>query len=476
MKARIFNVMQYEKHPETGEVLLTEDTIKVALAHKTVSRWAYIKHDGEVYTERDEADDPEHKTGATKPAHWHIVIECAKSATEVGTIAKWLKIKDNYVDVAKGAGAFLDCCRYLTHEDLKQQAAGKRLYSDDQVRHSDNFNFRAELDRREEQQAKYGRGLSVKEQLRYEVLFNGMTLRECAEKFPLPYSEDYKDLKQRRLQWLTQFAPRPPVRINYYIEGPGGIGKGLISRAIARKLIDPQGEIKGDENIFFEIGGSGAVTFEGYDGQPVIIWNDCRAWTLLDRLGGRENVFNTFDLFPPDIAQNIKYSSVRLANIINIVNSVQPWREFMDGLAGEYTSKDGVARKAEDKSQSYRRFPFFIVLHEKDFDLQMNKGVFEGTREYEQYMAYARIRANFKKVRERCGDNLELIRAIDDQTLEPVKQKYDEMRERLIHKQQGSDAEIMEEFKDYGKQIDLIPDLPPETSPVDPNAIPFDIY
>ena len=33
MKARIFNIMQYEKHPETGEKLIDEDVIKVALAH-----------------------------------------------------------------------------------------------------------------------------------------------------------------------------------------------------------------------------------------------------------------------------------------------------------------------------------------------------------------------------------------------------------------------------------------------------------
>ncbi len=28
-KWRIFNIMQYEKHPETGEVLLTEEKIKL---------------------------------------------------------------------------------------------------------------------------------------------------------------------------------------------------------------------------------------------------------------------------------------------------------------------------------------------------------------------------------------------------------------------------------------------------------------
>ena len=62
---------------------------------------------------------------------------------EIGVIAKWLGIKDNYVNVAKGAGAFLDCVQYLTHEDDKQQGLGKRLYEDSCVQA--NFDFREEL-------------------------------------------------------------------------------------------------------------------------------------------------------------------------------------------------------------------------------------------------------------------------------------------------------------------------------------------
>ena len=51
IKARIFNIMQYEKHPETGKYLMTEEKIKDALLHRTIERWAYIYHDKDVYTE-----------------------------------------------------------------------------------------------------------------------------------------------------------------------------------------------------------------------------------------------------------------------------------------------------------------------------------------------------------------------------------------------------------------------------------------
>ena len=182
-KWRIFNIMQYEKHPETGEVLLTEEKIKLALmSHKTIKRWAYICHDKDVYSALDEEQNPNHIAGEVKPPHWHIVIECGTSAVEIGVIAKWFGIADNYVETAKGAGAFLDCVQYLTHEQEKQQMLGKRLYDDSEVQ--SNFDFRAELDKRAENKIKYGRDLNLKEQIRIDVLLHGMTLRQVIEKYP----------------------------------------------------------------------------------------------------------------------------------------------------------------------------------------------------------------------------------------------------------------------------------------------------
>ena len=146
LKARIFNIMQYEKHPETGETLLTEEKIKDAVAHRTIRRWAYICHDKDVYSALDEEQNPEHIKGETKPRHWHIVIEMGTNQAEIGTIAKWFGIAENFVNVAKGKGAFLDCVQYLTHEGEKQQQLGKRLYEDSEVKAKEGFDFRRELD------------------------------------------------------------------------------------------------------------------------------------------------------------------------------------------------------------------------------------------------------------------------------------------------------------------------------------------
>lgn len=450
IKSRIFNVMQYERHPETGEVLLTEEKIKDALAHRMIKRWAYVCHDRDVYSALDEEQNPDHHKGDVKPRHWHIVIEMGTRQVEIGVISRWLGIKDNYVNVAKGAGAFLDCVQYLTHEDDKQQGLGKRLYEDSCVKA--NFNFREELDKRAERKLRYGKDLNERDRIRNEVLLNGMTLREVIEKYPLQYQDDFTYLEKCRLRYISTITDMPKARINYYIEGRGGIGKGLISKAIARALVDRDGTMR-DDDIYFEVGADKA-SFEGYDGQPVIIWNDCRAYTLLQKLGGRENVFNVFDPFPPNVKQNIKYGSVRLNNIVNIVNSVQPYTEFFDGLAGEYKDKDGTIQKAEDKGQSYRRFPFFLVLYEEEYDLGMNKGVFEGTREYEQYIMYRKLRGNMQRIAERCGDNRELYNMVTRKALAPVVDTHDKLEGKLQHPQQGTDEEILEYFADVGTPRD----------------------
>lgn len=448
-KWRIFNIMQYEKHPETGEILLTEDRIKVALmSHKTINRWAYILHDEDMYSALDEEQNPEHILGNIKPPHWHIVVECGTSAIEIGVMAKWFGIAENFVETAKGAGAFLNCVQYLTHEQEKQQMLGKRLYADEKVKA--NFEFRAELDKRAENKAKYGRDLNLKERLRTEVLLHGMTLRQVIDKYPYEYQQDFAYLERCRIRYISKIAPMPQRRINYYIEGSGGIGKGLISRALAKALVDRDGLLRDDE-IFFEVGANN-TNFEGYDGQPVLIWNDCRASTLLTKLDGRENVFNVFDPYPANIQQNIKYGSIRLNNEINIVNSVETWKEFLDTLAGEY-KLNGRTEKAEDKKQSYRRFPFFLVLHEEDYDLGMNKGVFDGTREFTQYMMYRGLQTNMRRIADRCGNNHELYDLKSGEGVKPIVEKHDELKEIMAHRQQGTVEEINEEFKDLGKQF-----------------------
>jgi hypothetical protein len=456
MRARIFEVVQYECNPKTGEPLnFSEENIKAGVDHKSIKQWAYIAHTRDPYTQHDwdeyvdkYGSEPSWKVGDHKAKHWHVVCSC-QSALELDAVAKWFDVPVQQIEVPRGRDAFLDKVEYLTHERTEQQALGKSLYDDSEV--TANFDFRKELTERAEKKAKYGRDVNEKDEIRYKVLYEGMTLRQLCHEDPIAYQNDYSTLDKFRFKYITERAPMPRTRINYYVCGRGGVGKGLICRALARSLYP---ELEDDDDIFFEVGAKGAP-FEGYDGQPVIIWNDRRAYDLLQELNGRGNVFNVFDTHPTRGRQNIKYSSICLCNEVNIVNSVQEYEEFLDGLAGEYKDKNGETQAVEDKGQSYRRFPFIIPLHENDFDLLMNKGFYYGTREYEQYIEYRHIRGNMQRIAEQCGANERLAKQIQTKTVQPVANKHAELIKRMEHETRD-EAEILKMFEDYGKTQEQI--------------------
>lgn len=433
-RARIFEVV--------SEQLTEEQIEKVLDSHKIINKYAWICHDKDTYTKTDEKKNPEHKAGTLKTRHYHVVMQLS-TPEEIRIIAKWFDVPPNLVEVPKGKGdRFLDKVAYLTHESEKEQAKGKYRYPDDEV--YANFDWRAKIDERSMNKVKYGKqDVTPKDRMRYAVLREGKTLRECEEENPLLFAEDIEKLKKLRGQYLMSCDP-PMYRVNFFVQGDGGMEKGLLCRALARSLFPNLTE---DDEIFFVVGANG-VGFEGYDGQPVIIWNDKRSYELVKMLGGVGNVFDVFDTFPTKSKQNVKYSSVNLINAVNIVNADQSYTEFLDGLAGEYTDRDGHFHKAEDKSQSYRRFPMMIILHEEDYDMLINKGYMDNTRNFMEYYKYQHIRGNFARISQKCHDRT-IAQKFEAQTIAPVVEQHNLIADKLT-KQVDDMAALETEFADYG--------------------------
>ena len=121
LRRKIFNIMQYLKHPDTGEELINELVVKQGLEvlkAKEGMKYAYILHDKDI-----------NEDGTTKPPHYHIVLNF-KNIVSITEIAKAFRIETQYVNVPKATkwrNAFLDCVNYLTHSDEKQQDLGKYL-------------------------------------------------------------------------------------------------------------------------------------------------------------------------------------------------------------------------------------------------------------------------------------------------------------------------------------------------------------
>lgn len=404
IEARTFNIMQYLNHPTTGEILLSEETIQEALnKYKTISEWAYIIHD------RDIKED-----GTPKPPHFHVVIRTSGNATPVSSIASWFKVPENFVDIPKGIGAFMDCVAYLTHEYHPE----KTLYQDSDV-HS-NFNWKAAVIKHQSKRARlkrYGDANKINEWI--ELLTIGaVNLSQLREEDPVAFVRNMTILERARQVYLRN-SPIPDCRINLLITGNSGVGKSLASRALARSRYKGSGLT--DKEIYFEIGANNA-TFEGYEGQPVIIWNDARPQTLLNALGSRDNLLNVFDSHPTDRRQNIKYGSIVLNNRYNIINTVISWDEFLKGLVGEYVSSwDGRVFKSEDIIQAYRRFPVILPLLPSCYEILLNDGWLDPDGDFKEYIAYRKIQGNFGKMRlllQKAGYTPETVQALGE--------KYDE--------------------------------------------------
>ncbi len=79
------------------------------------------------------------------------------------------------------------------------------------------------------------------------------------------------------------------------------------------------------------------------------------------------------------------------------------------------------------KIQARRRFPIIIPMRFEDFDILINKGFLNDTREFDQYIAYGATRGNMQQIhpRRRTERGCENGR---ENPLNPVIEKIDEFK------------------------------------------------
>lgn len=420
MRARTVNIMQYEEY-------ISEETIKNVLSsYKSIEKYAWIKHDKDIDVE----------TGKLKESHFHIVLQF-KTPIYTYQVAKWFKLPVNFVDVPKGRDAFIQCAQYLTHESEKEQEKGKHLYADDEI--FSNFDFREELKKYEENKLnKSLNGRDKKAQLRKKVMHEGLKLSEI---YIDDYVADFVMLRKCRLEYLKIYAELPKTRINFYITGGGGTGKSLSSKALAKTLVDPDNQLK-DEEVFFVVGQQNSK-FDNYDGQPVLIWDDLRAFDLLNYYNKNVGaIFNLFDVIPSSSQQNIKFSSVKLINSINIVNSVESFQVFADTICYKNGGLD------EPDKQIYRRFPFFIEINNSQkYDFFVNKQFFNDDEpNYKAYIQHKEMGIGIMKI-------TNAYKADDLKRLELTKKHFDIVDKE--HKKAVSKFEISENIEDLQRELEL---------------------
>lgn len=394
---RVFMVTQNERYLDTDRVLMSGDRIARAVGKKGMTDWAWIKHDQDQYTAEEAEKLPGVVAGQRKADHFHIAVR-RKSFATLGQIARAFEVPPNAVEI-KPQGAFMDLIEYLTHEHPNQIAAGKHHYDDGDVHAS--FDWRPALDEHKlAREAKAGQRASLKKRdaIREAVMLGEMTLKQVREDERAIYIQDLDKLQKLRQDFMLH-QPAPRHRTNYYIGSPAGAarkgrtGKTQLAKLFARMLYP---DLDADE--CYHVATDARVPLQNYKGQPVIIWDDYSVPGLLAALGSREGVWQVFDDHPSASDVNIKYGSVRLVHAVNIIAKTTPYAEYLDGLAGEYTDASGNVHEAEDRNQSWGRFPVVFEVTPDSIEMSVNRGFVDDTDDFLAFQKVARMRASMKAV------------------------------------------------------------------------------
>lgn len=454
LKGRCFNIMQYTHY--NGLEIFSLDQAQRGCDRPGMTLWAYIGHDADTYSEEDIARRRDHapedaQVGDPKPLHVHNVV-LRKSEASVMTIAKAFGVPPQNVEV-KSTRAYPYLCEYLTHEHPDQQDKGKHLYERDEVVTNDP-NIWDKVDGLKEKRTKK----KVDEKAIFKKVSDGeLTLADVREQYPDIYVKkgNLSHMRILRNDYISRLVP-PSKVMNIYICGDGGKGKDAAAVAIAKALKELFGW------RIFKVGADN-VTFENYDGEEIIIWEDKRAASFIHVCGGRGDAFRVLGPYRKDtdrMVVNVKNSKVTLANHVNIITAVTPYRTFISGLAGTYKDRYNVEQNAEDEGQAYRRIQIVIEVERGSYTVHVNKGFAEGTGEYFDYFTTSGIAQNFEQLyrdSEHIKDEQERINVVAElstQTVAPVIDEFNRLMNRADSLSEMTADELRAKYAHLGTQQD----------------------
>lgn len=432
-KGRVMEV-QSHTHDLYGNPIFTPDIINAFIKVNAVEnggalvRWCWTLQDKDVYTqeEQDSSADanggtPVVMAGQKKPDHIHLAFEW-KNQVHFSAVAKCFNLPERQVQKAKAKyNQFLHMCRYQTHEMPEEQAKGKHRYDDSEV-HC-NFDFRGEIDKltKSENKAKARKmSKAMFAELIEKVEAGEITPEEIRKQYGYAfYQEKQKQIELARQEYITRYYT-PSLRINFYVDAAGSthggrIGKTQLCKMLARSLFPDLV----DSECFYEVG-SARSGLQKYKEQPVIIWNDMRAVDMIQTFG-RSELLNMLDDHPGKTESRILYGTVVPVQKFNIINGIEPYDEFLKGLAGTYTDRFGNKVEAEDESQVYGRFPFIIHVSQSWIDFMISRGWMNGTREYLEYDRFARCVGGIRRLMK--GYEGEALQALGHETSKAVVEK-----------------------------------------------------
>lgn len=410
---------------EQGNKRIDVNDIDKILDTHGVARYAWVLHD------KDHLSD-----GTPKKPHVHIFMNFGNSKScRIKDIANWFNTQPNFVEKIKTT--WEQAVAYTVHAFDQS----KYQYDISEV-HTYGVDVQECINKVKVKKEKKSDKELVEESLR--LIAQGATLREIKKKLdtynPTLYLKKHKLFEDARDVYVRMNIPTPTWKVNIYIDAKdsngqsGGIGKSQLTIALAKKIasewfgmsLDLDKEDDDYHKNFIAKTSEDGKLFGDYEGQPILIWDEMKASSLIHKLG-REPMKKLTDDHPDTMTFDKKYSSVSMKAWINIFNGCDDFKTFVDGLAGEYFDKNKNFIAADDKSQQWRRFQINVHLTEDEAQFFVNKGYFEGTREYETFIQVGQMKLKVANILQQFGTiDTPSIRDFSDRALlitEAAKQK-----------------------------------------------------
>lgn len=278
--SRVFSVMQYANHPETGEPMYSQEQLEDGLAlleEQFGEMWsAFTAHPFDRLVEVDEGTVDCRCIGL-KGLHWHLVLWFKEKRPKTRTVSNALEVPSARVrwpkevvaqeggDEHQGSGAaskaFFDLCEYLPHESRRADAIPgvhqtERTYLTDNKQDGNpgkyqygrgrivaNFDFNAELDAHmagRVSAAEGGKSITARKRKLRRAVMDGMTLDAAQAADRDAFADDLPRLEllrsryeQKRGALVAEGLGTTWHKSVLAICGPKGSGKGILADEVA---------------------------------------------------------------------------------------------------------------------------------------------------------------------------------------------------------------------------------------------------
>lgn len=343
MKCKHFWFSVTEEYLKTQEV----NILNVLASYKTIKKWAYVLHDKDTYSLRDELRNPEHKAGTKKPNHYHVYANFGNQSIDHTYFAKLFKVSPDSIQRIETTAA--NCLLYFVHGTAEAIAEGKYQYEWCEVRHSTNWNPQVQA-----------------ESVRFIGHFESFSYKEQIDKVH-QIADTQERIKMQDLldkALATELKYRATFIDRYiqvmFISGDSGSGKTTFARQFVEKINyfdivpreywrkKPDDESKPFRHLDYGVSGASNDVFESYKGEDVFILDDMRddSFSFSDLLKFLDNHTNS--------SVKSRFVNKCFVGVLLIITSTVPLKDWYRGA-----NSPGK----ESLKQLYRRINSYVVVN-----------------------------------------------------------------------------------------------------------------